>query len=32
LDLQQPMQSVHIITLKSSNFAQARCTWYNIMW
>ena len=32
-DLQLPMHSVPIITnVVSSNPAQARCTWYNIMW
>ena len=33
LDLQLPMQSVPITTtVVSLNPAQARCTWYNIMW
>jgi len=33
VDLQLPMQSVHITTnVVRSNSAQARCTRYNIMW
>ena len=33
LDLQLPVHSVPITTnVVSSNPAQARCTWYNIMW
>jgi len=33
LNLQLPVQSVPITTnIVSSNPAQARCIWYNIMW